>query len=109
MVKWAKDPWRIKEVMKSLQDINDKKLNTDKEKAEGLIRNHFVWNKDSRILEGGKEEGEDGQEVEENKLEEMRIKVEAALGGTQNSSAPGSDGISYRFIKKVKERVLGEG
>lgn len=30
--------------MKSLRDANDNPLNTDEEKIEGLIRDHFVWN-----------------------------------------------------------------
>ena len=46
--------------------------------------------------------------MEGNKLEEMIKKVEVALSGTQNSSAPGPDGISYGFIKTIKDTTLGE-
>ena len=107
MVKWAKDPWRIREVLKALQDTNNNPLNTDEEKAEGLIRDYFMWNERGRTLKEEDEE-EDNGEVDENSLEEMIIKVEAALSGTQNSSAPGSDSISYRFIKAIKGTILEE-
>ena len=42
VVKWVKDPWRIKEVMKSLWNTDNNLLNTNVEKPEGLIRDHFV-------------------------------------------------------------------
>ena len=42
VVRWVKDPWRIKAVMKPLWDTDNNPLNTDKERAEGLIRDCFV-------------------------------------------------------------------
>ena len=47
-----------------------------------------------------KEEGE--------ALEEIVMKVKTTLSETQNSSAPGPGGISYRFIKTVKDTILVE-
>ena len=44
VVKWAKDAWKIRKVMKSLRDTNNNPLNTDEEKTEGMIRYHFMWN-----------------------------------------------------------------
>ena len=41
-------------------------------------------------------------------MEEIIVKVEGALSSIQNSSTPGPDGISYRFIKTVKGTLLGE-
>ena len=38
----------------------------------------------------------------------MVTKVKTALSGTQNSSAPSPDDISYRFIKNIKNSFLGE-
>ena len=38
----------------------------------------------------------------------MVTKVKIALNGTQNSSAPELDGISYRFIKMIKDTILRE-
>ena len=104
VVKWAKHPWRIREVIKSLLDVDNNLLNMNEEKAEDLIRDHFVWNEEERILEKVEEKVED-EEVEEGPLKEMVIKVEIALSGTQNSSAPGPDGINYRFIKTIKETI----
>ena len=37
----------------------------------------------------------------------MEGDLREALQGTSNSSAPGPDGISYRFIKAIKDTVLG--
>ena len=93
--------------MKTLRDTENKKLNTDKEKAGGLIRDHFVWNEGGRMLEEEEEEDVE-EEVEENSLDEMTTKVEIAHSGTQNSSAPRPDGFSYRFIKTIKDTILRE-
>ena len=54
-----------------------------------------------------------GAEVEEEvvcsyAVEELEEKVREALRGTSNRSAPGPDGISYRFIKTVLDTKLGE-
>ena len=38
----------------------------------------------------------------------MVKKVEKALNETQNRSAPGADGIGYRFIKTIKDTILRE-
>ena len=107
MVKWVKDSWRIREVMKALRDTDNNPLNTDEKKAEGLIRDHFMWNKEGRTTEEEEEEGDDDEEVEESSLKEIITKVEIVLGGTQNSLAPGPDSISYRYIKSIKGIILG--
>ena len=46
--------------------------------------------------------------MEEEALEQMITKVKIILGGIQNSSAPSIDSISYRFIKVIKDTILGE-
>ena len=81
IVKWAKDPWRIREVMKSLPYTNNNLLYIEQEKAEGLIRAHVVWNKGGRKTEEEEEERDSGK-VEEGSLEEMITKVEIAFSGT---------------------------
>ena len=73
-----------------------------------MIRDHFVWNEKGRRLEEEEEEA-DREGVEDNSLEEMIMKVKTALSGTQNSSAPSPDCISYRFIKKVKKQSWEKG
>jgi len=45
----------------------------------------------------------------EEEVEEMVDRVERALMGTKNSSAPGPDGISYRLIKAIKDTPLEQG
>ena len=93
--------------MKTLRDADGNQLTTDEEKAEGLIKDHFVWKEEARTTKE-EEEQVDNNEVEEDKLEKIITKVEVALSGTQNSSAPRPDSISYRFIKRIKNTTLGE-
>lgn len=107
MVKWAKDLWGIRKVMKSLQDTNNNLLNTDEETIEGLMRDHFVCNIEGRKLEKEEEEVAN-REVEAEVLNEMITKVETVLNGNQNSLATGPDGISFRFIKTMKDTILEE-
>ena len=45
VVKWAKDTWSIKQMIKSLWDIYNKLCNRDKEKEDRLIKDYFVCNK----------------------------------------------------------------
>ena len=93
--------------MKSLRDADSNQLTTDEEKAWGMIRDHFVWKEKRRTTEEEEEEV-DNEKVEEDKLEKIITKVEVALNGTEDISAPGPDGISYRFIKTIKNTILGE-
>ena len=106
-MKWAKDLYRIRKVMKSLQDINNNIRNMDEEKLESLIRNHFVYNEVERKVEEEEEELEN-EEVEDRALNEMITKVKVVVSGTQNSSASSLDGITYRFINIIKDTILPE-
>ena len=93
--------------MKTLRDSDNNLLNTDEKKVEGLIKDHFMWNAEESMVEEVEEEMDDNEGVEESSMDDMLTGVETALSGTQNSSAPGPDGISYRFIKTIKGTVLG--
>ena len=42
-------------------------------------------------------------------MEELEENVRTALRGTSNKSAPGPDGISYRFIKTILDTRIGRG
>ena len=106
MLKWVKDPWRIREVMKLLRDVDNNLFNKDDKKAEGLISDHFVWNEGRKVNE--KEERGENEEVEKGTQEEMVTKVEIALSRTHNSSASGPDSIRYRFNKGIKDTILVE-
>ena len=72
-----------------------------------MIRDDFVWNEAGRRLDK-EEERKQNKEVEKGILEEIVTKVEIALNGTQNSAASKPDGISYRFIKTIKDTILGK-
>ena len=91
--------------MKTLRKTKNKQLNRDEEKVEPLIRHHFVWNEEERLTEEQAEEGKT-ERVEAGSLQGMMRRVETALSGIQNSSAPGPGGISYRFIKAIKDTTL---
>ena len=107
VMKWTNNLWRIREVMKAKRNIDNVPLNTNEKRVEGLIRDHFMWNEkvssvDEEIGEANEEEAE-GRDVDE-----MVKKVKVAIGRTQNISAPEPDGISYRFIKIIKDSILWE-
>ena len=70
-----------------------------------MIRDHFIWNKAARKVEEEQEEV-GNEEVKEEALDEMVMKVKVMLSGTQNSSASSPDSISYRFIKTIKDTIL---
>ena len=55
------------------------------------------------------ETGPAGREWGFEEVERMMALVERALMGTQNSSATGPDGVSYRLIKAVRDTTLGQG
>ena len=102
MVKFAKDPWQTKETMKCLVDDNGISCSNDEDKLRALVDHNFFMEdcQSPEVLEL------DGLEEVPN-LEELEGKVREALQGTSNRSAPGPDGISYRFIKAVLDTKLG--
>ena len=70
-------------------------------------------NDDFMRIEDGKpmeeEEGETREEeVDKKTLEDMVRKVKKVLSGTQNRSPPIPNNISYRFIKMIKDTILGK-
>src|SRR5437879_5294560 len=91
--------------MGSRKDSEGRELGTEHKKAEGLIKEHFGWDNDRRRLQ--EEENAEVGEVGEKDIRKIRRWVEQVLSGTSNASAPGSDGISYRFLKKIKGINLG--
>ena len=106
IVKWAKDPWKIKESMRDLKDKQGRLLETDQEKADGLNRDLFGWDEEGRAVGDGEEEQE-GEVIDISK-EQIRDLVFKALAGTSNTSSPGTDGISYKLIKKILPTGLGQ-
>ena len=105
LVKFAKDPWRTKESMKSLVDDDNRPCNTDEDKLRALVDRNF-FTKDQAPLEV--EANVEGESKCRYSVGELEEKVREVLQGTSNRSAPGPDGISYWFIKAVLDTRLGE-
>ena len=51
IVRWAKDPWRLKTRMRNLKDKEGRALGSEKEKVEGLVRDLFGWREGMTELE----------------------------------------------------------
>ena len=105
-MKWAKDPWHLKRTMKKLVDVKRVGLETDKEKVTELVKDHFGWRQDGRGVEEAEREEEERRST--NRLGQLQEEVRKALSGTNNSSAPGLDGIGYMLIKMVLRTKLGD-
>ena len=46
IVRWAKDPWRLRTKMKRLRTKEGKELISEQEKVQGLVEDLFGWDKD---------------------------------------------------------------
>ena len=117
MARLARDPWRLRLSMRELNDDEGNPLITDREKAEALEKRHFHWDKDGRQLEDteakeGGRETEELRELEEERVtpsyskQELKSKLRKALQRTSNTSAPGPNGMSYRFIKALRDTIF---
>src|SRR6266576_661072 len=49
IVRWAKDPWRLKTRMRNLKDLGGNELVTDEEKVRELVRDLFGWDEKEEI------------------------------------------------------------
>ena len=102
VVRWARDPWRVKDRMGRLRGSNGLWLSEDAEKVEGLVRDVFG------LLAGDPAPwvGE-GLAVDFPYSQvEVRGWVITSLGRTKNGSAPGLDWNSYCLIKSVWDTRL---
>jgi len=107
IVKWAKDLWHLKATMGDLIDTAGVPLKIDNEKKNGLIRDHFGWRNEGRTVDEIEEERERYSRLTGINQEKMEELVRKALAGMSNKSAPGSDGIGYKLIKRVLDLKLG--
>ena len=91
----------MKTRIRNLKDIEDERLTTDWERAEGLVGDLFVW---AENLKGGQNRTQEGDKEEygEKEVKVMTERVQRALMRTKNSSTPRPDGIEYRLVKAVK-------
>src|SRR5258706_1725937 len=92
--------------MRNLNDKEGNLLEGDKAKAEALAKQHFRWEEEGRQV--GEEEEDEDREGPGYTTEELVGKLRGALQGTSNSSAPGPDNISYRFVKALMDTVFGD-
>ena len=104
VVRWARDPWRVSDRIGRLKGSGGLWLEGDGAKVDGLVRDVF-----------GVPAGEPlpwvGEGLQVNfpySRDEVRGWVLRALGRTNNGSASGPDGISYKLIKAVRDTRLGQ-
>ena len=87
--------------MNTLEDDRGKIWEKDEDKVRVISKRNFGWDNERTW-------GEDGTtEITQDDIKEIEGDLREALQGTSNSSASGLDGISYRFIKAIKDTVLG--
>ena len=101
VVRWAKDPWRLKERMGRLRGTDGEWLESEGDKVGRLVRDLF-----------GEEAAQDAMGMGEHVecpygMDEVMEWVRYALSGTKNNSAAGPDGVGYRLIKAVRDTRLG--
>ena len=101
VVRWARDPWRLKERMGRLRGADGNWLESEKDKVDGLVRDLF-----------GEEAAQDTFGMGEcgecpYSIDEVMEWVRDALSGTKNNSAAGPDGVGYRLIKAIRDTRLG--
>ena len=101
VVRWAKDPWRLKERMGRLRGADGAWLESEGEKVDGLVRDLFGEEVAQDTMDMG-----DGGECPYGADEVMEWVCDA-LSGTKNNCAAGPDGVGYRLIKAIRDTRLG--
>ena len=101
VVQWAKDPWRLKEMMGRLRGVDRRWLDSEREKVDGLV-SHLFGGDTSEAA------GNAGERVECPYNEDAVMRwVKDALSRTKHNSAAGSDGVGYKLIKMIRDTKLG--
>ena len=101
VVRWAKDPWRLKERMGRLRGADRAWLESEGEKVDGLVRDLFGEEAAQDAMDMG-----DGGECPYGTDEVMEWVCDA-LSGTKDNSAAGPDSVGYRLIKAIRDTRLG--
>ena len=101
VVRWAKDPWRLKDRMGRIRRADGEWLESRRDRVDGLVRDLF-----------GEEAAQDSVVMGEGEVcpcseDKVMEWVNSALSGTKNNSAAGPDGVGYRMIKAVRDTKLG--
>ena len=100
VVRWAKDPWRLKERMSRLRGADGMWLESQGDKVDGLVRELFGEEEAQATLVVG-----EGRKCPYSKGEVMEW-VSGALSVTKSGSAAGLDRVGYRLIKAVRDTRL---
>ena len=101
VVRWAKDPWRLKQRMGRLRGADGRWLESEGDKVDGLVSDLFGGDVGGAV-------GDAGERVECPYAEDAVMQwVRNALSLTKNNSASGPDGVGYKLIKMVRDMKLG--
>ena len=101
VVRWARDPWRLRDRMGRLRRADGKWLESVRDKVDRLVRDLF--SEEAAQVSVVVVEGEKCPYSEDEVMEWVR----SALSRTRNNSAAGTDGVGYRMIKAVRDTKLG--
>ena len=99
----GKNPWGSKSRIKTLKDL-DGKVIEEEDRAKAIEKAYLLLQ--DREVE--KEEEDRREDAPMLGREELKDKALDALSRTSNTSAPGTDSISYKIIKLANKSVLGE-
>lgn len=119
VIRFARDPCRLKTMMKKLKDNRGQLINGDYEKAAALGCAHRLWKEEGRQLSDVEGQlcdikGPDNPALKSQmrgsgyNMGDLKIRLLEALSKTSSSSAPGLDGICYRLIKLIRDIGLGQ-
>ena len=101
VVRWARDPWWLKERKGRLQGADGTWVELERDQVDGLVKDLFGEETvQAAIVVGG------GGECPYSEDEVMEWVCDA-LSGTKNNSAAGPDGLGYRLIKSIQDTRLG--
>ena len=101
VVRWAKDPWRLKERMEFLRGADGAWLESEGEKVDGLVKDLCGEEAAQEAMGMG-----DGGECPYGTDKVMEWVCDA-LSGTKNNSPASPDGVGYRLIKAIRDTRLG--
>ena len=101
VVRWAKDPWRLKKRIGRLRGADRKWLESERDKVDGLVRDLFGEEAAQVSVVVG--EGAEWPYSEDKVMEWVR----STLSRTKNNSAAGPERVGYPLIKSVRDTSLG--
>ena len=96
--------------MKDITDEAGRVWHEDSDKVQAISSRNFGWDDAGRSFHYDSDIADIWNTLAVNDdlatITEMALKARTALSGTSSSLSPGPNGISYRFIKAIKDTVL---